>query len=118
MKKILLRAFKSNSHLANYTKGTSHLQTVAARRSAVAIGVIDDEIFAPQTNLQSYGYKITPIGDLKQLSEVAAYHIVLCDIMGVGRHFDKSMQGASLIAEIKKELSRKDSHCIYRGNAK
>lgn len=107
MKGLALKLFKSNAVLANYMRNTAHLQTVQARRSAVKVAVIDDEAFAPQTNLQSYGYKITPIGDVKNLSEVAGFHMVLCDIMGVGKHFDMALQGASLILEIKKNFPEK-----------
>lgn len=44
---------------------------------------------------------IDEIGDLKNTNEVVEYNIVLCDIMGVGRYFDTSIQGASIISEIK-----------------
>ncbi|MCQ8278909.1 hypothetical protein NFI95_10660 [Acetobacteraceae bacterium KSS8] len=107
MKDLFLKPFRSNSELSNYMRTTAHLQTVKSRREAVNVAVIDDEAFAPQTNLQSYGYRITPIGDMKDLAEVAGYHMVLCDIMGVGRHFDMATQGASLISEIKKNYPEK-----------
>ena len=83
MKQAVLRIFKSNSDLSSYMRSTAHLQSVQARRAAVNVAVIDDGAFSPQTNLQSYGYKITPIGDVKSLLEIADYHMVLCDIMGV-----------------------------------
>ena len=107
MKQSMLRFFKSNADLVNFSKNTLGFQTVTARRAAVSIAVIDDEAFAPQTNLKSYGYNITQIGDLKNLEEVGPFHIVLCDIMGVGKHFDKVLQGASLISQIKRMYPEK-----------
>jgi hypothetical protein len=96
MRGMFIKLFKSNSDISEFLDRSAHLKNPQARRSAIKIAVIDDEPFAPQTNLQSYGYNIKPIGDLKNLKEVAEYHIVLCDIMGVGRHFDSNLQGASL----------------------
>lgn len=107
MKKFILRFYKSNSELSNFMKATTHLQTVQSRRSSVNIAIIDDQGFDAQLNLQSYGYKVDALGDLKSISEVAKYHIVLCDIIGVGKNFDKNTQGASLISEIKKSYPEK-----------
>lgn len=107
MKKFLLSPFKTNADLASFMRTRSHLQTVQARRAAIRIAVIDDQPFLPQTNLQSYGYTVTPIGDLKSIPEVRDFHIVLCDVMGVGRHFDAKTQGATLISEIKKTYPEK-----------
>ena len=107
MWKQALRLFHDNSELRDYMSRTSALQSSQARRAAVKIGVIDDQPFAPQANLLSYGYSISPVGDIKHLSEVAPFHMVLCDIMGVGKHFDPSLQGASIIAEVKKTYPEK-----------
>ncbi len=107
MRAMALKLFATNDELRGYLSRSSHLQTAKERRAAVSIAVIDDEPFAPQANLQTYGYNIKPIGDLKDLNEVASFHMVLCDVMGVGRHFDAKLQGASLIAEIKKSYPEK-----------
>lgn len=107
MKSILLTPFKSNASLVSFVRTKSHLNSVQARRAAVKIAVIDDQPFLPQTNLQSYGYAVTSIGDLKSISEVRDYHLILCDVMGVGRHFDAKLQGATLISEIKKTYPEK-----------
>ena len=107
VKTILLAPFKTNASLASFIRGRSNLKSDNARRSAVKIAVIDDQPFLPQTNLQSFGYSVSPLGDLKSISEVQDYHIVLCDVMGVGRHFDANAQGATLISEIKKTYPEK-----------
>lgn len=107
MRDLALRLFASNDELSGYINRSRHLQTPRERRSAVRIAVLDDQPFAPQTNLQNYGYNIRPIGDIKRLDEISSFHLVLCDIMGVGRHFDAKLQGASLIAEIKEAYPEK-----------
>ncbi|MFS2178341.1 hypothetical protein ACCC98_20720 [Rhizobium pisi] len=94
-----LGLYKTNADLRNFRqrKGTS----LAELRKAIPIAVIDDEPFAAEINLRNHGYVITQIGDVKRIDEVEKYRIVLCDLMGVGRHFDKNKQGASLIQEIR-----------------
>lgn len=72
------------------------------RRKQVRIAVIDDQPFEAGVTLRNYGYEIEEIGDLKNISEVASFPIVLCDLMDVGRHFDKVNQGSSIIREIRK----------------
>lgn len=107
MKSLALNLFKSSRDIRDFAAKAAHLQSEQSRRAAVSIAVIDDQPFAPQTNLQAYGYSISQIGDIKSLNEVANYPLILCDIMGVGRHFDSRLQGASLISEIKKNFPEK-----------
>ena len=107
MKRFALSLFKTNSELVNFIRTTSNLRNIQARRAAIKIAVIDDQPFIPQTNLKSFGYEVIPIGDVKNVSEIKDYHMVLCDIMGVGRHFDAKAQGATIISEIKKNYPEK-----------
>jgi CheY-like chemotaxis protein len=107
LKDLLLNFFKTNHDLLDYTRRSAHLQSVQNRRAAIKVAVIDDDPFLPQTKLQSYGYNLTAIGDIKRVSEVKDYDVILCDIIGVGQHFDSKVQGASLIAEIKSEYPEK-----------
>lgn len=73
-----------------------------ARRSSVSIAVIDDEPFKPEHNLRNVGYEIDCLSDIKSISEVEPYHIVLCDLQGVGKSLDSKSQGAFIIDEIKR----------------
>lgn len=77
------------------------------RRGLVPIGVIDDEAFPPQPTLQNNGYNINVLGDIKKISEVEPFNIILCDLQGVGRHLDERNQGAYLIDEIKRNHPEK-----------
>lgn len=101
LKRQSVRLFKSNSDIQSFYRDKINFKDSKDKRSKVNVAVIDDEPFAPQANLSSYGYKIDPIGDIKDIHELEEYGIVLCDIIGVGRYFDKSTQGASIISEIK-----------------
>lgn len=107
MKSLVLRLFQTNANLSNYVRSTSNLQNVQSRRAAIKIAVIDDQPFLPQMILQTYGFNVVQIGDLKSVSEVNDYHLILCDVMGVGRHFGAKAQGATLISEIKKVYPEK-----------
>ncbi|MFN3820038.1 hypothetical protein [Blastomonas sp.] len=107
MKKFALRFYKTNSILVDYLGQSAHLQSAQSRRAAVRVAVIDDEDFTPQVKLQSYGYNLKAIGDIKSVSEVKDFDVILCDILGVGMHFDHNVQGASLISEIKNEYPEK-----------
>lgn len=94
-----LGLYKTNADLRNFKHRNGG--SIADLRKIIPIAVIDDEPFAAETNLRSHGYSITQIGDIKRIDEVEKYQIVLCDLMGVGRHFDPVKQGASLISEIR-----------------
>ena len=77
------------------------------RRSKINIAVIDDEPFKAEYNLRNVGYKINYLGDVKDLSDVASYPIVLCDLQGVGRQMDSRKQGAFIIDELKRNHPEK-----------
>ncbi len=72
------------------------------KRSSIPIAVIDDQTFEAGRNLRNYGYDIAEIGDINNVSSVEKYPVILCDLMDVGLSFDKSLQGAALIKEIRR----------------
>ena len=98
----LLRSFMTIDDLD--TRGNPSLSTPIQRnlREKVKIGIIDDEAFAPGKNLRNHGYEIRELDDVKSVSEVSGYPIILCDLMGVGMFLDEELQGATLIREIRK----------------
>lgn len=107
MKRFLLNFLSSNDELRGFHERKVSPRPRNLRRQNVGIAVIDDEPFAPQTNLNSYGFNVVPIGDLRAVDGIAPYDIVLCDLMGVGQHFDGKLQGASIIREIKRVYPEK-----------
>jgi hypothetical protein len=80
---------------------SSLLRNAQEKRKAVKIAVIDDNKFAALQNLRNMGFDIDELGDVKKIDEVAEYSVVLCDLMGVGAHFDVTQQGATIISEIR-----------------
>lgn len=102
MKEFLLAPFRSAASIESYYRERVANRDIRVRRQSVGICVIDDQPFAPQSNLGNYGYRIHPLGDIKTVSEIEPYDLILCDIMGVGQHFDTKLQGASIIAEMKR----------------
>lgn len=102
MLSLFLPAYKTINDIPNAKLKVLHKPVKTEKRSEISIAVIDDQPFEAGRNLMSYGYNIKEIGDLKSVSEISGYPIVLCDLMDVGAHFDKSAQGASIIKEIRK----------------
>lgn len=102
MSKFLLAQFKTVNEIPNYKAKSLNTPIQLEKRKQIKIGVIDDQPFEPGRNLGSYGYEIKELGDLKSVSEVEGFPIILCDLMDVGANFDKAAQGASIIKEIRK----------------
>lgn len=76
--------------------------SVGEMRKKTQIAVIDDEIFPKRNALIQHDYRIKEVGDLKDINAIEAYPIVLCDIKGVGGHFNSPFEGGHLIEEINK----------------
>jgi hypothetical protein len=81
--------------------GLSHL-SVGEMRKKTRIAVIDDEVFPKRNALLQHDYQIKEVGDLKDISAIENYPIILCDIKGVGTHFNSPYEGGHLIEEINK----------------
>lgn len=101
MFKFRLNSYHSVLEIRDFAKQSKLKRTFAEIRGAVKIAVIDDEKFEAYRNLKSYGYNISEHQDISSITEIADYDIVLSDLMGVGKNFDPSIGGASLIKEIK-----------------
>ena len=80
-----LRKFRQIREIESETNSKIAGLSAIARRKLVPIAVIDDETFAPAQNLENNGYVIEIIGDLKSISQILEYNIILCDLQGVGR---------------------------------
>ncbi|SFK64282.1 Response regulator receiver domain-containing protein [Shimia haliotis] len=102
MLRHFLMNYKIINDIPNASLKTLHRPIKADKRREVSIAIVDDQPFEAARNLTTYGYKIQELGDLKSISEVASFPIVLCDLMDVGAHFDKNAHGASIIKEIRK----------------
>lgn len=98
-----LSQYKTNADLAAFIKTAKKFPNITEARKSIPIAVIDDQPFPAERNLRSYGFDIRQIGDVKHISEVADFRIVLCDLMGVGAALGSQNEGAELIAEIRRQ---------------
>lgn len=96
-----LSAYRSVIELREHSNGKKASMSQKDIRSSVKIAIIDDEKFKAHSNLTTYGYKIQELPDIKSLDEVKDFDVIICDLMGVGQNFDKSIGGASIIKELK-----------------
>lgn len=83
------------------------LSDLSQIKRGTQIAVIDDQPFKRADALRRHGFNILEVGDIRSIDQVAAYPIVVCDIRGVGVHFDSSLEGAHLISEIRKSYPDK-----------
>ena len=102
VRRYVLDSFKTVEDLSNVRVKRFKPPLQHDRRRSIKIAVVDDQPFAAGVNLRNLGYDIVEIGDLKKVSEIEDYPIVLCDLMDVGAHFDRVAQGASIIREIRR----------------
>ena len=80
---------------------------IAENRERFRILVVDDKEFTPLGNLNRHNHLIQHVPDINSIHVVAPFHIVLSDLTGVGIALNPNMQGAQLIAEIKKNYQEK-----------
>lgn len=72
------------------------------------IAVLDDEPFVRTAQLRTHGFQITELGgDIKSVSQVESYPIVICDVRGVGKSFGSAAEGAHVLSEIRKHYPDK-----------
>lgn len=50
---------------------------------------------------------MTELGDIASIDIVQPFHVVICDVKGVGMHFGSPKEGAHLLAEIRKQFPDK-----------
>jgi hypothetical protein len=80
----------------------SYVPPIKSDRSNSKIVIIDDEDFKYLDTLRSHDFNVTHLRDIEDFKAVAEYHIVLCDIKGVGKTFKSKFEGAHVIGEIRK----------------
>jgi DNA-binding NarL/FixJ family response regulator len=99
--------YRQIGDVAANVKSLNARRSVIEKRPTVPIAVIDDEDFPAENNLKNNGYNISILGDIKDISKILEYNIILCDLQGVGRHLNKKTQGAYIIDEIKRNHPEK-----------
>lgn len=72
-------------------------KSIIELRKAVKIVIIDDNEFAPLTNLKNNDFDVTLKDDISSIQEIENFDIILCDIEGVGLALNKESQGAHVL---------------------
>jgi len=78
-----------------------------AQRSLARILVIDDQDFPFLSHLQNHNYTLSKRDDISNVTDVAEYPIILCDIRGVGKALASRFEGAHVIKEIRNHYPNK-----------
>ena len=81
--------------------------SVADLKNITNILVVDDQEFDYLKDLQKYDFRIRQKYDLTDLSDVAEYDIILCDIRGVGKFLNSKYDGANLIKQLRVKYPNK-----------
>jgi hypothetical protein len=82
-------------------------QFTASDRQKVQIAVIDDEELPYLDTIKRHDFNIRTFRDIEDVQAVHNYPVVLCDIRGVGKHFQSQYEGAHLLSEIRKRYPTK-----------
>jgi hypothetical protein len=102
---------ESNKAVYDRTRKPSDL------RRSIQIAVVDDQPFAPETNLRNNQFQISVLKDVNNVDELRDYQIILCDLQGVGLQLSSDMQGAFLIEEVKRNFPEKSVIAFTGGSA-
>lgn len=78
------------------------LQDGARLKQNTQIAIIDDQPFPKASTLRNHKFNITELGDIRSVDQIAEYPIIVCDIRGVGQALSSDLEGAHLVAEIRK----------------
>lgn len=76
-------------------------------RKKINIVAIDDREFPPENNLRNSGFLIQVLNDIKNISEIENFQIILCDLNDIGVNLSPDTQGAYVIEEIKSKYPDK-----------
>ncbi|MCI4645324.1 MAG: response regulator [Hyphomonadaceae bacterium] len=104
---IFKQNFQTIEELSDQVDRSAALRTIADRRKKIRIGIVDDNKFVPYSNLRNLGYNLEEVSDVKTISELADFSIILCDLMGVGASFGAKDEGVQIIREIRKSFPTK-----------
>lgn len=96
--------FGKPKRLQLISSGTPSMEVL---KKEYQIAVIDDNPFGKTEALRSHNFQIAEFDDVKRIEQIAEYAIVVCDIRGVGAAFDSAMEGAHVLAEIRKRYPDK-----------
>lgn len=84
-------------------ESSKEIKKLPDAKNETAIAVLDDDPFKPSKSLTTHGFRIEELGpDIRSLSQISNYPVIICDIRGVAPEFGSSLEGAHLIEQIRK----------------
>ena len=104
---LRIRPFRNVNELEDRLVLRSFSQRLIDNRSRFQIAVVDDESFGPLDVLRRHNFTIQHLRDVSSIDQLIRYHIVLCDLVGVGLELHPTLQGAQIISEVKKSYPEK-----------
>lgn len=89
-------------------------------RNNIKIAIIDDMEVPYLESLRRSGYNVRHYKDIEDFEILKAYSVIVCDIIGVGKHFGSKLEGAYIIKEARKLFPEKYiiamSSAVYKIN--
>lgn len=84
-------------------------------RNSIKVLIVDNEDFVYENSLRRLGFNIQKYDDIESLETAEAFHIVICDIRGVGKKFKSPNEGAFVLSQLKKKYPMKE-FAVYSGS--
>lgn len=84
-------------------------------RHSVKVLIVDDEEFTYEDSLRRAGFNIQKYDDIESTEAVEAFHIVICDVRGVGKKFKSQQEGAFVLSRLKQKYPMKE-FAVYSGS--
>lgn len=84
-------------------------------RNAIKVLIVDNEEFMYEESLRRLGFNIQKYNDIESLETAEAFHIVICDVRGVGKKFKSPNEGAFVLNQLKKKYPMKE-FAVYSGS--
>ncbi|MBS6477818.1 MAG: response regulator [Firmicutes bacterium] len=103
---MCLYLIRKNIHDLNGTNTFKDVTLKLLKRDTKIL-IIDDGEFIFLDLLRKNGYNIEHKKDISSVLDVAAYHIIFCDVRGVGKDLSGKFEGAHLVRLIKNEYPEK-----------
>ena len=83
-------------------------------REKMRVLIIDDNEVPYQNALNRLSFNISHKLDIEDIRDVEPYHVIICDIKGVGLNFSRDKEGSAIILNIKKMYPEKGV-IVYSG---
>ena len=84
-------------------------------RQSIKVLIVDDDEFMYEDSLRRVGFNIQKYDDIESIEAAEAYHIIICDVCGVGKKFLSPKEGAYVLNRLKNTYPMKE-FAVYSGS--